>query len=471
MDYISIARPVSRWLKKKSGSTEIEIQGKKFYINTDSMGNEIEHEGGMGIAYECSIHSGSHGYSKTGYIKHPKLDTTSESELLDNLDEKNAELIDEVNIQKRVHKLGYAPAVVGSGLFSALPGDPNFQVFIQERAVGESFHNLKDSLSIEERLDVLENHFFPAIQILHENNIYHSDLDVHHVFFDTSTKKLEIIDWGGAVIAPNTEDRIKPKVGGKGNYSPAEQKRDRDRIYYTPQSEIYSVGAVAYYFLRDDKNGEEDSADCFGDYEQYDVINFETKYEQSIPSQVAKAIRRATMRDPSERFESVQELIDAWIGIEKSNLTSLIVANRDQILSEINIENENFSHSGLNINMVGSQQNPSWFIRGNFDYFMTEGSKAGQWRAAEKLEIIDRPYIIKTGGEVLLLDVRVVEFGTDDEIEEEEVDTSGFEDKTTGEIYIKIGTTDDNRTILKNPLTDSTKFVTQEELDSRFVRI
>lgn len=471
MDYISIARPVNRWLKKKSGSTEIEIQGKKYTIHTDSMGNEIEHEGGMGIAYECSIHPGSHGDSKTGYIKHPKLDTTLESELLENLGGKNAEISDEVNIQKRVHNLGYAPAVVGSGLFSALPGDPKFQVFIQERAVGESFHNLKDSLSIEERLDILENHFFPAIQTLHENNIYHSDLDVHHVFFDTSTKKLEIIDWGGGVIAPETKDRIKPKVGGKGNYSPAEQKREGDRIYYTPQSEIYSVGAVAYYFLRDDKNGEEDSADCFGDYEQYDVINFETKYEQSIPSHVAKAIRRATMGDPSERFESIEELIDAWRGSEKSNFTSLIVANRDLILSEINIENENFSHLGLDINMVGSQHNPSWSIRGNFDYFMTEGSKAGQWRTAEKLEIIDRPYIIKAEGEVLLLDVRFVESGTDDEIEEEEVETSGFEDKTTGEIYIKIGTTDDNRTILTNPLTDSTKYVTQEELDSRFIHI
>ncbi len=65
-----------------------------------------------------------------------------------------------------------------------------------------------------------------------------------------------------------------------------------NRIYYTPQSEIYSVGAVAYYFLRDDKNGEDDSADCFGDHEQYDVLNFDSQYEQSIPSGVANAIRK-----------------------------------------------------------------------------------------------------------------------------------------------------------------------------------
>ena len=471
MDYIPVSRPVNRWLKKASGSTEIKIQGITYSISTDSMGNEIEHEGGMGIAYECSIPSGFHGPGKTGYIKHQKLDTTSESELLENLDKKNFEIIDEINLQKKVHDIGYAPAVVGDGLFSALHEDPKFHMFIQERAVGESFHNLKDSLSIEERLDVLENHFFPAIQTLHENNIYHSDLDVHHVFFDTTTKKLEIIDWGGGVIAIGTEEKIKPKVGGKGNYSPVEQKREEDRMYYTPQSEIYSVGAVAYYFLRDDKNGEDDSADCFGNHEQYDVHNYEPKYQESIPSRVAEAIRKATMEDPLERFQSVEELIEAWGGSQKSNLTSLVVANRDQVLSEINIENESFSHLGLDIVMFGSQHNPNWSISGEFDFFMTEGSMAGQWKTVEKLEIFDRPYIIRKDGEVLLLDVRVVESATGDAIEVEEIETDGFEEKTSGEIYIKIGTTNDNRTILKNPITTSTIYLNEEEINSRFFRI
>ena len=469
MDYIPIARPISRWLKKSSGSTEIEIQSRRYSILRDSMGNEIELEGGMGIAYKCSIHSGSHGPT-TGYIKHPKLDKISESEILENLNAKNAEIIAEVNLQKRVHSIGYAPSVVGSGLFSALPEDPKFQMFIQEEAVGESFYDLKDSLTIEERLDVLENHFFPAIQTLHEHNIYHSDLDINHVFFDTSTKKLEIIDWGGGVIATETEDRIKAKVGGKANYSPAEQ-REVDRIYYTPQSEIYSVGAVAYYFLRDDKNGEDDSADCFGKHEQYDVYNYDTKYQESIPSQVAEAIRKATMEDPLKRFDSIEELIEAWGGSQKSNLTSLVVANRNQVLSEINIENESFSHSGLDIVMFGSQHNPNWSISGEFDFFMTEGSKAGQWKTVEKLEIFDRPYIIRIDGEVLLLDVRVIESATGDAFEVKEVETDGFEEKTSGEIYIKIGTTDDNRTILKNPITTSTIYVNEDEINSRFFRI
>lgn len=435
------------------------------------MENEIEKVGGMGIAYKCSIHPRFHGARKTGYIKHPKLDVISESELLENLKERNAEIIDEVNLQKIVHSIGHAPSVVGSGLFSALPEDPKFQMFIQEEAVGESFYDLKDSLTIEERLDVLENYFFPAIQTLHEHNIYHSDLDINHVFFDTSTKELEIIDWGGGVIAPESVDTIKPKVGGKGNYSPVEQKREEDRMYYTPQSEIYSVGAVAYYFLRDDKNGEDDSADCFGDHEQYDVHNYEPKYQESIPFRVAEAIRKATMEDPLERFQSVEELIEAWGGSQKSNLTSLVVANRDQVLSEINIENESFSHLGLDIVMFGSQHNPNWSISGEFDFFMTEGSKAGQWKTVEKLEIFDRPYIIRKDGEVLLLDVRVVESATGDAIEVEEIETDGFEEKTSGEIYIKIGTTDDNRTILKNPITNHTIFVNKEEINSGFFRI
>ena len=445
------------------------------------MGNEIELEGGMGIAYKCSIHSGSHGPT-TGYIKHPKLDMTSKSELLENLNARNAEIINEVNLQKRVHSIGYAPSVVGSGLFSALPEDPKFQMFIQEEAVGKSFYDLKDSLTIEERLDVLENHFLPAIQTLHEHNIYHSDLDINHVFFDASKKKLEIIDWGGGVIATKTEDRIKPKVGGKVNYSPAEQKREVDRIYYTPQSEIYSVGAVAYYFLRDDKNGEDDSADCFGDHEQYDVHNYEPKYQESIPSRVAEAIRKATMEDPLERFQSIEELIEAWEGSQKSNLTSLVVTNRDQVLSEINIENESFSHLGLNISMFGSQHNPSWSIRGNFDYFMTEGSKAGRWKTAEKLEVIDRPYIIRKDGEVLLLDVRVVKSATDDAIEQEEDEYTEFQEKDSEQIYMQLMKTDENRTIMQLMKTDENRtmlrnsigetiYVTDEELKSRFFRI
>lgn len=470
MDYIPIARPINRWLKKSSGSTEIDIQGRRYSISTDDWDNVKEHEGGMGIAYECLIPSGFHGSSKTGYIKHLKLDTTLESELRKNLDEKNAQIKDEIDLQKIVHNLGYAPAVIGEGLFSALPEDPKFHLFIQEKAVGDSFHDLKDSLTIEERLDVLENYFFPAIQELHENNIYHSDLDVHHVFFDIETNRIEIIDWGGGLIAPENVTSVEPNVGGKGNYSPAEQKRTVNRIYYTPQSEIYSVGAVAYYFLRDDKNGEDDSADCFGDHEQYDVLNFDSQYEQSIPSSVANAIRKATTEDPSKRFQSMEEFMDAWKGGEKSNLTSLIVANREQVLSEINIENESFSYSNLNIAMVGSQHNPSWSVRGNFDYFMTEGSKAGQWRAAERLDIIDHPYIIRKDGEILLLDVRVVEYASDDAIEEEENEFRQFREIESGETYIDMGITDDNRTILRNSFGVD-RYVSIEELNSRFIRI
>ncbi len=85
--------------------------------------------------------------------------------------------------------------------------------------------------------------------------------------------------------------------------------------------------------------------------------------------------------------------------------------------------------------MVGSQHNPSWSVRGNFDYFMTEGSKAGQWRAAERLDIIDHPYIIRKDGEILLLDVRVVEYASHDAIEEEENEFKQFREIESGETY------------------------------------
>lgn len=470
MEYIPIARPIKKWIRKSSGSTTFEFHGQRYSILTNEMGTEIERVGGMGVAYKCQVISGPHA-GKKAWIKHARLDTTSKSELVEKIKKENDGNLREIEFQKYANSLGFAPEVLADGFFRVGADDPEFHLFIQEDANGMSFYDLKDKLSTNERLAVLEEYFFPAIQSLHENNMYHSDLDLDHVFFDKATGKIQFIDWGAAITARPSESKIGSKVKGKLYFSPPEQFERKE--YFTGRSEVFTVGAVAYYFLDDKKNGRgaDDAPHGVASGDGYDIHHPDTKLSGEIPKSVANAIMKATKHDAHERFESIEDLITAWRGSEKPNLTSLIVTNREQILSEINIENENFSHSGLNINMVGSQHNPSWFIRGNFDYFMTEGSKAGQWRTAEKLEIIDRPYIIKTDGEILLLDVRVVGFGTDDEIEEEEVETSGFEDKTTGEIYIKIGMTDDNRTILTNPLTDSTKYVTQEELDSRFIRI
>lgn len=465
MDYQSIARPIKRWAIKHHGKA-LKFDERDFYLEFNELGKLNEKEGGMGIAYRC--HYIENGIEHKCWIKHTKIDEATESQIRTRLHSGNREIINEANIQKKVNSIGFGTEVIYSDKFAVNDGEPEFEIIIQREAKGESFYDLKDLLDHSERGDLLKL-FFKALLTLHEHNIYHSDLDLNHIYFDKENNKITLIDWGGATLNEERLDVGISTTKGKPVFSPPEQRKKEDREYYFPQSEVFSACAVAYYFLEDKKNGLHDSPE-YADNKNYESYQLGANIEVS-PS-IISAIKRATKNNPHERFASISELLFSWNNTS-SELPSLIVKTTD-FSGVVNEMNSKLSHDDLNFNFIQDNLYPSWQVDGDFEVFQTAGSMRGMWRDQKQVLVVDKPMIIKskTGGDYVLLTVDNHNITNTEE--DVEIDSSGememVQDKESGEIFELLSESEDNVTLVN--VTDQEKYnFTKAEFNSRFDKL
>ena len=462
MDYQSTARPIRRWAMKNHGKPLI-FDGREFHLELNELGSLNEKEGGMGIAYRC--HYIEHGVEHKCWIKHSKIDKSTDSQIIKHLESGNAEIINEGKIQTKVHSLGFASEIIYTGKFAVYENEPAFNIIIQREAEGESLFDLKDKLTHTERSDLLKI-FFQTLSTLHEENIYHSDLDLNHIYFNAENKKITLIDWGGVTLKKEGFEIGMPTTRGKPVFAPPEQRPEEDRKYFFPQSEIFSACAVAYYFLEDKKNGLDDSPD-------FAEKNYSGGYKlddgTEISSSIVNAIKRGTKNNPDDRFDSIAELLLHW-NDTSSELPSLIVKTTDN-LESVNQINNTLFRNDLNFSFIGDEVFPSWEVHGDFRVLQTAGSMRGMWRDEKEILVVNKPMIIKskTTDDYVLL--RVENQTITDKIEEDEndspEDTVMVKDKSSGEIFQLIGRSGDSIT-LENIFDGEQYTVTKEDYKSRF---
>lgn len=469
MEYSSFARPIKRWTLTNHGETRIQIGGIRHELELNHSGQIVTKEGGMGVVYRCRVTPRNMDQTYA-WIKHARIDLTSDDELKESLEERNKEIEREIDIQQMAASIGFAPLVIAKGLFSAKTNEPEFTVFVQSEAVGISFYDLKDNLDHSQRVEVL-THFFKTLQTLHENGIYHCDLDLRHVYWDADSQKINIIDWG-AGIAKHSEEQTNAYVKGKLLYSPPEQWVER--IIHLPQSEVYSAGAVAYFFLNDKNDGDDelpdyrDNRECDG----YDLIDLE-----DLPLSIKDTIFKATRNQSEDRFQSMGELLQSWSEIEVQNLISLTIKNKTSTLSSLNEENTSFTDFGLNIQFRANDWAPSWRIQGDFEVFMTQGSRKGQWARHQELELFTNSKIIRpisTNG-CLLLEVTKSNYYQESQQEsaDDTEDPDFFIEKSTKR-YLRLISTKQSGEKIKLAYVDGDyeeAEVSESELNSRFTRV
>jgi serine/threonine protein kinase len=393
MEYNSHARPINRWLMTNERNPLVPIKGVYYTLEMDHLGQPVKKEGGMGVVYRCHYLS-LQGEKVWAWIKHAKIDETKEELLNKLLDDRNKEIQREINIQSKVAELDYAPQVIAQSNFSANNNEPKFTTFVQNEAKVASLYDLKDTLTHSERVVVL-THFFEALIALHERGIYHCDLDLHHVYWEEHSKKIHLIDWGGGIIE-NSCREVTAIVKGKLCFSPPEQRDIDNPTILLPKSEVFSAGAVAYYFLSDLENGNElpKYYRYPDDYDGYDLLGLE-----QLPDSITETIVKATRSNSEDRLETIEELLKYWNDKMIISLPCLTIQDKTSTISTVSEENTNFSDFGLEIDFQDSNGNPSWIVKGDFEVFTTLGSNKGQWANVKELEIFKRSKIIRINQE------------------------------------------------------------------------
>lgn len=173
---------------------------------------------------------------------------------------------------------------------------------VMERIQGETLEDYiseKGSFSSLSKVWGYFKKICEAIEVVHKNDIIHRDLAPQNIMieFDNNTKEIKcfrIIDFGNSKIA--TKSKTTYIRGCSNGFASPEMYNDK--IETTKLVDIYSLGAILYYIL---------TKKCPCEPNCENVLD-SNKLEYLNPS-VAAVIKKAMAKDPTNRYQNMEEFI------------------------------------------------------------------------------------------------------------------------------------------------------------------
>ena len=164
-------------------------------------------------------------------------------------------------------------------------------------------YTLKEALSIGAQLG-------SALHYAHSRGVVHRDIKPSNIICDESTNTVKITDFGIAHFE-DTELTHQTRMGdviGTPQYMSPEQVSGAK---IDGRSDLFSVGVILYQLITGQKPFTGDSVASL----MYQITHTEPKSLQEIkpelPTQIRKIIEKLLKKNPNERFQSGQELINA----------------------------------------------------------------------------------------------------------------------------------------------------------------
>lgn len=148
-----------------------------------------------------------------------------------------------------------------------------------------------------------------ALRSLHEKKIIHRDVAPDNIFLCTDgVLRVKLMDLGAAKLNDEKGDTVKDIVI-KSGYSPIEQYVGKKN--YGPWTDVYALGATLYMILTGEKPVDAAERKMGATLPAPNELNPE------IPTKLNNAILRAMAVDPSLRFQSMDQFLEALRGEEQ----------------------------------------------------------------------------------------------------------------------------------------------------------
>jgi len=173
-----------------------------------------------------------------------------------------------------------------------------------------------------------------ALSYVHTQNILHLDVKPSNILIRKKDDRALLIDFGVSKrYSPEHKETSMTPVGRSKGYAPPEQYIDKGTALFAPSLDVYSLGATLYH--------------CITGVippEPYEIL----EYGLALPSELntalsgnfEQAILKAMALKKADRFQTVQEFIQAIKYTEKSQQEPSPIKSAEVILSEPNYGGE-----------------------------------------------------------------------------------------------------------------------------------
>jgi serine/threonine protein kinase len=187
-------------------------------------------------------------------------------------------------------------------------GDPPY--LIEQYLSGGSLKDRmrKRAISDSEIIRVI-GEICDALAYLHKRGIVHRDVSLNNIMFDDKNEA-RLIDFGLARLASApTRSDLGLKVGVALYMSPEQAKGDSNLI--TPQSDLYSLGIIAYEMFTNRPPFEGNDLEILTHQLKTAPVP-PARVDSRIPVTISSAIMRALEKDPKRRFRNAEDMARAF---------------------------------------------------------------------------------------------------------------------------------------------------------------
>jgi Protein kinase domain len=193
-------------------------------------------------------------------------------------------------------------------IFDVRHNDENRPFVIMEYVAGPSLRQLLDQTPAgmgQQKAAFFLREMAKGLSFLHDNGIVHRDLKPANVFFENGYVKIG--DYGLSKLINPTQNSAQTVTVGTVHYMAPEIGAGK----YDRGIDIYALGAVLYEMLT--------GMVPFNGASPSEVLMKHLSSEPdltNVPEPFAGVIKKAMAKDPTQRYQSVQEMVEAVFGAE-----------------------------------------------------------------------------------------------------------------------------------------------------------
>ena len=180
--------------------------------------------------------------------------------------------------------------------------------------------NLKEIIKTEGTLDEytaldITKQIAKALGAAHKKGVIHRDIKPHNILISSEGRNVKVADFGIAKAATNsTMTNIGSIIGSVHYFSPEQAKGKSVKN----NADLYSLGIVLYEMLLGKVPFKGDSPISIALQHINEDIEFSLEEKTKIPQSIRTLIKKLTEKDPDDRYQSSEEVIEDIEYIEQN---------------------------------------------------------------------------------------------------------------------------------------------------------